>query len=249
MTLVARSILQVDETREEMVALPQRPHADAHSDEHKQWAENMKRHRTRMNAAQAWDEKEHPGCQVSGFLRVDRVPGNFHIQARSSAHDIAAHMTNVSHEIHHLSIGDPMARDRILKDNNGEYPKSFAKSLAPLDGNVYINYNDHEAFHHYLKVVSTHFDDPYTKPVDVVFNQNKVAYQILSSSQLSFYRTDIVPEAKFFYDPSPIAVFHTKGSKKHWYDYITSLMAIIGGTFTVLGMLENTIHTAVKKRK
>lgn len=30
-----------------------------------------------------WKDEEHPGCQISGFLMVDRVPGNFHIKARS----------------------------------------------------------------------------------------------------------------------------------------------------------------------
>ena len=30
-----------------------------------------------------WNEEEHPGCQLSGYLMVDRAPGNFHIKARS----------------------------------------------------------------------------------------------------------------------------------------------------------------------
>jgi len=87
------------------------------------------------------------------------------------------------------------------------------------------------------------------------------AYQILQSSQLSLYKADIVPgklcvfvlafsnmlslyvhrshiillfissEAKFTYDLSPIAVSYNKKSRA-WYDYFTSVMAIVGGTFT-----------------
>lgn len=30
-----------------------------------------------------WKDEDHPGCQLSGYLMVDRVPGNFHIKARS----------------------------------------------------------------------------------------------------------------------------------------------------------------------
>ena len=30
-----------------------------------------------------WKAEQHPGCQLSGFLMVDRVPGNFQIKARS----------------------------------------------------------------------------------------------------------------------------------------------------------------------
>lgn len=256
---IAREALDVDETREEMTEVPQRPHHTADSNEHKEWARKMKRHRTRTTAAQEWKEEEHPGCQISGFLFVDRVPGNFHIQARSASHDIAAHMTNVSHEIHHLSFGEPYLNERILSgDKNYPVPRGFKNTLSPLNGNVYVNYNEHEAFHHYLKVVTTQFTDPY-KPQPKASSttakrrtrnpENPMAYQILSSSQLSFYRNDIVPEAKFSYDPSPIAVYHRKNAERHWYDYITSLMAIIGGTFTVLGMVENTIHAAMKKRK
>jgi hypothetical protein len=55
-------------------------------------------------------------------------------------------------------------------------------------------------------------------------------------------------EAKFTYDLSPIAVSY---SKKHraWYDYFTSVMAIIGGTFTVVGMMESGIHTVTSKKR
>jgi hypothetical protein len=31
------------------------------------------------------DRPDHPGCQVSGFLMVNRVPGNFHIEAKSKS--------------------------------------------------------------------------------------------------------------------------------------------------------------------
>jgi len=50
------------------------------------------------------------------------------------------------------------------------------------------------------------------------------------------------------HDLSPIAVSY---SKKHraWYDYFTSVMAIIGGTFTVVGMMESGIHTVTSKKR
>ena len=31
---------------------------------------------------------EHPGCQVSGHIMVNRVPGNFHIEAKSKSHNL-----------------------------------------------------------------------------------------------------------------------------------------------------------------
>jgi len=238
---IAREHLEIEETREEMIEKPEA----VTGTHHHLWAETMRKHRIRKKAEQ-WDDERHAGCQISGFLWVDRVPGNFHIQARSPSHDIEVHMTNVSHEVHELSFGDPNSK-RLIKAKNFAAPPGFDRTIAPLNGNVYINEKKHEAFHHYLKVVTTEFDDPYDNKKKK--GNGPRAYQLLSSSQLSYYRPDIVPEAKFSYDPSPIAVYHRKAYSKRWYDYITNLMAIIGGTFTVIGMMENTINAAISKKR
>lgn len=239
--------MEIDETREDMIKGPGRSNeVERNEMERHEWAEKMRSHRVRQSAME-WRDEDHPGCQISGFLWVDRVPGNFHIQARSPHHDIDAKLTNVSHEVHHLSFGDPGVNTR-MKRTNIIAPKGFERTLSPLDGNVYVNENQHEAFHHYLKVVTTEFNDPYLNTKKSKMTGMR-AYQVLSSSQLSYYRDDIVPEAKFSYDPSPIAVYHRQAYRKRWYDYLTSLMAIIGGTFTVIGMIENTINAAVSKKR
>lgn len=111
-----------------------------------------------------------------------------------------------------------------------------------MDGNAYVTYNLHESYHHYLKVITTHI------PGLTVGRKEVKAYQIVQSSQLSFYRNDQIPEAKFSFDLSPIAVSY-RSSSRHWYDYMTSLMAIIGGTFTVVGLFESTINKAVSRRR
>ncbi len=242
-SIVANEFMGTDQSHEKMKQPPVRPPHDpsGKSKEQIEWAQKMDKHRRRTNNQQ-WIEDDHPGCLISGFLWVDRAPGNFHIQARSSSHDIAAHMTNVSHIVHHLSFGNPGSKYAIEKGHIVA-PPDFLQTTASMDGNVYINTKEHEAFHHYLKVVTTEFDDPAGgKSVGMR------AYQIQSSSQLSFYRSDIVPEAKFSYDPSPIAVHYRQKHQKRWYDYITSLMAIIGGTFTVVGMLEHSMHAMLNKK-
>lgn len=206
----------------------------------------------RHKITHAWADEDHPACQISGFLLVDRAPGNFHIQAQSKGHDLAAHMTNVSHIINHLSFGKPFSK-YFIKEGLKNTPDGFLETTRPFDGNVYVTHNDHEAHHHYLKVITTDFDDAKAKKA----NKKKAfyrapepnrAYQILQSSQLSLYQADIVPEAKFTYDLSPIAVSYSKTSRA-WYDYFTSLMAIIGGTFTVVGMMESGIHSISSKKR
>mgnify|MGYP003870079713 CR=1 FL=1 len=124
-------------------------------------------------------------------------------------------------------------------EQNSIIPENVRNKLKPMNGNVYVNEELHEAYHHYLKIITTNVEG--LKRGNRVFK----AYQILQNSQLSYYRSDVVPEAKFMYDLSPIAVSYEWESRT-WYDYITSVMAIIGGTFTVVGMLESTITTVSK---
>ena len=64
---------------------------------------------------------------------------------------------------------------------------------------------------------------------------------------ISLPATPIYAEAKFTYDLSPIAVSY-ENKYRAWYDYLTSLMAIIGGIFTVVGMLESGIHSISSKK-
>lgn len=194
--------------------------------EERHWVEAF--NRVQKHYDSSWNSNEHPGCQLSGSLLLNRVPGNFYIQAYSPAHELAPHMTNCSHEIHFLSFV-PTNIDRNKK--SAPIPLNFYQSTTPMNGNVYLTHNLHEAYHHYIKLIST----------------NGNSFQVLQSSQLASYQTDRTPEAKFIIDLSPIAVNYERASKK-WYDYVTSLMAIIGGTFTIVGFFEGGIRIVTRKR-
>ncbi|KAL7517217.1 hypothetical protein ACHAWX_002156 [Stephanocyclus meneghinianus] len=163
--------------------------------EHEELARALSAGRHRIK--HSWNDEDHPGCMISGFLQVDRAPGNFHIQAQSKAHDLAAHMTNVSHIINHLSFGKPFSK-QFLSYGLKNTPPGFLESTRPFDGNVYVTHNEHEAHHHYLKVITTEFEPGKGETRQQVVNgiysrEPNRAYQILQSSQLSLYRSDIVP--------------------------------------------------------
>ena len=70
---------------------------------------------------------------------------------------------------------------------------------------------------------------------------------MLAQSQITRYNATEVPEAKFVYDLSPVAIRYRE-TYRAWYDYLTSIMAIIGGTFTVIGMFESSLHAATNKK-
>lgn len=189
---------------------------------------------------------EHPGCQVSGFLMVNRVPGNFHIEAGSKNHNLNAAMTNLSHVVNSLSFGSNILDDkdtsnrkvkRILKQVPDEH-----KHFNPLDGLSYVTKDYHQAYHHYIKVVSTHLN------MGRSISNKLTTYQFLEQSQIVFYEEKNVPEARFSYDLSPMSVIVEKQGRK-WYDYLTSLCAIIGGTFTTLGLIDATLYKILKPKK
>ena len=185
---------------------------------------------------------EHPACQVSGHLWVNRVPGNFHIEANSKSHNLNAAMTNLSHVVNHLSFGDPVETasrktKRILKQAPAAH-----QQFNPMDSSDYVTKEYHQAFHHYIKVVSTHLN------MGSSDTNSMLAYQFLEQSQVVYYDEQNVPEARFSYDLSPMSVVVQKEGRK-WYDYLTSLCAIIGGTFTTLGLIDATLYKVFKPKK
>ena len=91
----------------------------------------------------------HEGCNLFGFLEVNKVAGNFHVapgKAFQSAqgqlvHEFKpfdTHTYNVSHEIHSLSFGV-------------HYPNR----VNPLDGATAILANGSGVFQYFVKVVPT----------------------------------------------------------------------------------------------
>ena len=196
-----------------------------------------------------WKVSEHPGCQIAGTLYLNKVPGNFYIQAQSATHSLEPTLTNVSHEIHQLYFssqpppGVKAPRPQNVLDEKQRAqdgtimvppPRdSTVSSLShPMNGNVYITPKMHQAHHHYIKLVST----------------NLYSYQVVQNSQMVHYTMDQVPEAKFVLDLSPIAVTY-HATKRHWYDYVTHIMAIVGGTFTIVGVIDAMLRTAVHTTK
>ena len=148
--------------------------------------------------------------------------------------------------INSLSVGDPAAKTLMESNRYGSSMKQVSETvkdkMTPMDGNVYPTFNRHESYHHYLKLVATQIEG------FKIGKRELRVYQILENSQLALYRNDMIPEAKFIYDLSPISVsFRT--DYRRWYEYCTSIMAIIGGVFTVVGMVEAGITATVRTVK
>lgn len=172
------------------------------------------------------------------------MPGHFHLEMRSKHHNINPTMTNLSHVVNHLSFGPVLPRSATRQLEG--LPKEFFSmdSTQPMNDHYYVNNKLHQAFHHYIKVVSTTLGVNGRK-------KNKegiLAYQMVQSSQIMQYNEEDIPEARFAYDLSPMAVVISRKGK-HWYEFVTSICALIGGTFTVLGLISGFLNLVLKPKK
>lgn len=59
------------------------------------------------------------------------------------------------------------------------------------------------------------------------------------------YLSDSIPTAKFSFDISPIQILVIEVGRK-WYHFLTTSCAIIGGVFTVAGILDSLLYTSMK---
>mmetsp|Transcript_33110 Transcript_33110/g.87561 ORF Transcript_33110/g.87561 Transcript_33110/m.87561 type:complete len:471 (-) Transcript_33110:51-1463(-) len=179
------------------------------------------------------------GCQVQGTLRVPRVPGHFHLQAEAFGDvNVNPALTNVSHRVNHLSFGDRDAKNWATRQN---IPQEMVTHITPLDGKAFIAERFHEAPQHYLKVVSTH-----------VQGKSNIFYQMTHTDRVRKLRKESnmgPPQARFSYDFSPMSVV-VKTKSKRWYEFLTSLFAILGGTYTIVELCSgavDTVQTTIKE--
>jgi thiol-disulfide isomerase/thioredoxin len=178
------------------------------------------------------------GCQVKGQLAVPRVPGHFHLQAEAFGNvNVNPALTNVSHIVNHLSFGE--REDKQWAERN-KVPKDLVNHIAPLDGKRFIVERFHQAPQHYLKIVTTKIE-----------GRSKAFYQMTHTDtvrKLSNKLLTAAPQARFSYDFSPMSVV-VKTKSKRWYEFLTSLFAILGGTYTIVELCSgavDTVSTAVK---
>ncbi|CAB1097956.1 unnamed protein product [Ectocarpus sp. CCAP 1310/34] len=177
-----------------------------------------------------------PGCMVTGHIMVNRVPGNFHIEAASKSHTFHGATTNLSHIVHHMSFGNDPPRRTQTKINR---LTEDLRQNAPLDGNVYIANAYHQAPHHYLRVVGSMY---HLNPMKTPWH----GYQMVANSQMMLYDEEEVPEARFSYNISPMSVL-VRSEKRPWYDFVTKVLAIVGGTFSMVGLVDAAVFRASRK--
>lgn len=170
------------------------------------------------------------GCRLHGHLVVNRVAGNFHVSPGKSfevghvhVHDLAAFGNtptyNLSHTITHLSFGD-----------------NYPGQTFPLDDLYTLAGQSEMVFQYYLKIVPTTYvklngDRLKTNQFSVTRNQKNLA----GGSDNS------LPGLFLSYELSPMMIRYTEKNRSFLH-FLTSVCAIIGGIFTVAGLVDSAVY-------
>ncbi|XP_019451909.1 PREDICTED: protein disulfide-isomerase 5-4-like [Lupinus angustifolius] len=177
------------------------------------------------------------GCRVEGHVRVKKVPGELIISARSDAHSFDASQMNMSHVINHLYFGRSIT-PKTMHDVNILLPY-IGSSHDRLKGRSFINTRDLEGnitIEHYIQVVKT-------EVISKTGSRLVEEYEYTAHSSVA-HSVDI-PVAKFHLELSPMQVSITE-NQKSFSHFITNVCAIIGGVFTVAGILDSILHNTIK---
>ncbi|XP_042441926.1 protein disulfide isomerase-like 5-4 [Zingiber officinale] len=181
------------------------------------------------------------GCRIEGFVRVKKVPGNLVFSAHSGAHSFDPSQINVSHVVSQFSFGKKLST-RMMSEVKRLTPYLGA-SHDRLMGQSYITHHDHAhdnvTIEHYLQVVKT----------EIVSRRSSQEYKLLEEYEYTAHSSLVhslyIPVAKFHFEPSPMQVLVTEVPKSFSH-FITNICAIIGGVFTVAGILDSIFHNTVR---
>jgi thiol-disulfide isomerase/thioredoxin len=171
----------------------------------------------------------HEGCVMRGVVLVNRVPGNFHISAHSKSHSFQHGMLNMSHAVDSMSFGKMLspAQQRLL-------PAEVAQGWNVLSKTDHIASGKNTTMEHYLKVVHT------TYLIGSGRGKNLETYQYTVNNN-NYEDGESLPAAVFSYDVSPMQVL-VQEERESFAAFLTQLCAIIGGVFTVTGLLDGLVY-------
>ncbi|CAJ0914084.1 unnamed protein product, partial [Mesorhabditis belari] len=173
------------------------------------------------------------GCRFESEFEINKVPGNFHLSTHSAQEQPSD--PDMRHLIHSLTFGDDVTS------------KSLKGSYDPLSGRDRTGHGQGLNTHEYiLKIVPSVYQD-----IDggVV---NSYQYTYGHKEYLSYHHSGrVIPAVWFKYELQPITVRRTE-YRQSFYTFLTSVCAVVGGTFTVAGIIDSTfftIHEMIKKQQ
>lgn len=183
---------------------------------------------------EGWKDKlkaqKDEGCLVTGHLEVNKVAGNFHFAPGKSfqQHHVHVHdlqpfgstQFNLTHHIRHLSFGY-------------EYPGI----RHPLDDTFVAAEDSGSMYQYFVKIVPT----IYRKLNGEVVNTNQFSVTKHKRVVRQVSGEHGLPGVFVLYEFSPMVVQYTE-SRRSFMHFLTGVCAIVGGIFTVAGLIDSMIY-------
>jgi len=180
--------------------------------------------------------KDAVGCQIHGDVLVSKVGGNVHVALGKSTVRDGKHVHefnikevsdgfNTSHSIHRLEFGERVEGVQ-----------------SPLEGTTKIVKHGAYMFHYYIKLVPTLYNGRdgrivYTHQYSVTDNEKNV---MVRKGELAG-----LPGVFLVYEFTPFMVQKIEKPQPLSH-FLTSICAIIGGVFTVAGMIDAMLYKSYK---
>jgi len=180
------------------------------------------------------------GCMIHGNIELAKVGGNIHFapsdalsHSQMPTHELvkfAMSGVDLSHTITSFSFGDEIP--------GAEYPlANVAKDMTETRKKHHLSDDQSGVYQYYIKVVPTEYTDWWG--VSTLTNQYAVTTHFRTIDHLA---SNNVPGVFFYFELSAIRM-EVKTDQSSIAHLLTSLMAIIGGVFAVLGLVDSTLDS------
>ncbi|KAK4304054.1 hypothetical protein Pmani_024001 [Petrolisthes manimaculis] len=176
------------------------------------------------------------GCQIYGYLEVNRVAGNFHLAPGKSfqhnhlhIHDVQQYRTadfDLSHRIRHLSFG-----------------LNIPGKTNPFDGTELDTGKGPKSINYYVKIVPTTYEK--VDGSTLLTNQFSIT-QHQKELQMGLMGDGGLPGVFFTYELSPMMVKYSEKQRSLGH-FLTGVCSIIGGVFTVAGLLHSASYSVYRQ--
>jgi hypothetical protein len=180
-----------------------------------------------------------PGCVLQGTVRVKSLPGHVYVAAPRVLSNVDGRMMftitpealaggfNVSHTIRALSFGPP-----------------FPGQASPLEGATTLPARGAAAYQYHLRVVPTMYETLSGRVIDSrQYSASDFAQEHERNSAVFVH-----PGVWLRYDFSPTVVRRVE-VRRSFLQFVTSLFAILGGVFSISGVLDQVWFRATEVKK
>jgi len=180
------------------------------------------------------------GCLVAGHLNVRKVPGTLRLVLHSAEHDHEHELINSSHVVNEFWYGEPLSAYQRSRLSAGDAAELAAPTSHRLESIPFVSDAVGHAHVHYLKVVTKVIRHYSARVADTLVYKYTVHSNKYSAPE------GTPPSVAFQYDLSPISIL-AQQQRMPAYRFVTSTCAIIGGVFTVIGIIESVLHVTSEK--